>query len=375
MADADPKIRMETAAPQSPSPDAAASPAIGPATGMSLRRKLLLAGLAAALLIGGGFKLYDWLTVGRFTQSTDNAYIEADISILSPKVQGYVREVLVADNQLVAAGDIVARIDDADYRAKLAQAEAAVTTRRAAIDNVTANATRQQSAIAAARAEIDSKQAERSRAGADLRRFEALRKDGWASQQRLQTVEADAQKARADYDSAAAGLSSQRAQLNVLSSQAKVALASYKETLAAVDVARLDVENAVLRAPIAGVVGNRALRVGQYVRPGTILMAIVPLRDVYVMANFKETQLADIRVGQKVQLHIDAYEDQAIEGVVESISPAAGSRFSILPPENATGNFTKIVQRLPVKIRLQAIPAGMRLTPGLSVEASINTRQ
>jgi membrane fusion protein, multidrug efflux system len=371
MADADPKIRMTSAAPQA-APPADTAPAAAP--GMSLRRKLLLVGLAAALLVGGGIKGYDWLTVGRFTQVTDNAYVEADISVISPKVQGYIREVLVKDNQQVRAGDILARIDDADYRAKLAQAEAAVATRRAAIDNVSATAARQQSAIRAARAEIDSKQAERNRASADLARFAQLRKEGWASQQRLQTVEADAQKARAELDSAAAGLSSQQSQLTVLSTQAKVALASYKETLAAVEVARLDVENAVLRAPVDGVIGNRALRAGQYVRPGTILMAVVPLSDVYVLANFKETQLAHIRVGQKVVLHVDAF-DQDIDGVVDSISPAAGSRFSILPPENATGNFTKIVQRLPVKVRIANVPKDVRLTPGLSVEARINTKQ
>jgi membrane fusion protein, multidrug efflux system len=371
MAESDPKFRP------SGESGAAVAPVGGsaPASRMSLRRKLLLLAILGALLLFGGYKAFKWFTVGRFVQATENAYVEADISVIAPKVQGYVREVLVKDNQPVRAGDVLARIDDSELRARLAQAQATVATRRASIDNVSASSARQQSVIAAARSEIDSKQAEGRRASADLARFEQLRKEGWTSQQRLQQVEADARKASADVASAAAGLSGQKSQLNVLSSQGKIALAYYREAMAAVEVAQLDLDNSVLRAPVDGVIGNKAVRVGQFVRPGTILMAVVPLSDVYVTANFKETQLARVRVGQKVSLHIDAYEDAAFEGVIDSISPAAGSRFSILPPENATGNFTKVVQRLPVKIRLVNVPKDYRLTPGLSVEASVNTRQ
>ncbi len=368
MAEPDPKFRTS---------NASATPIASSTTPsrMSLRRKLLLLALLCGLLLFGAYKAFKWFTMGRFIQTTENAYVEADISVIAPKVQGYVREVLVKDNQPVRAGDILVRIDDSDLRAKLAQAQAAVATRRAGIENASASSTRQQSVIAAARAEIESKQAEGRRAKADLARFEQLRKDGWASQQRLQQVEADARKASADVANAAAGLGGQKSQLNVLSSQAKIALAYYKEAMAAVDVAQLELDNSVLRAPIDGVIGNKVVRVGQFVRPGTILMAVVPLSDVYVTANFKETQLAKVRVGQKVSLHIDAYEDETFEGVIDSISPAAGSRFSILPPENATGNFTKVVQRLPVKIRLINVPKNDRLTPGLSVEVSINTQQ
>jgi membrane fusion protein, multidrug efflux system len=371
MADSDPQIRM-TAQPVTAAGAVGGSAA---ATGMSLRRKLLMLGLLLAAILFGAYKGVMWLKVGRYTQTTENAYVEADISVIAPKVQGYVREVLVSDNQAVRTGDILARIDDSDLRAKLIQAQAAVATRRAGIENATASGVRQQSAIAAARSEIESKQAERRRATADLVRFEQLRKDGWTSQQRLQQIEADARKASAELASATADFNGQTSQLTILSTQAKMALAQYKEALATVEVAQLELDNAVLRAPIDGVVGNKSLRVGQYVRPGTILMAVVPLSSVYVTANFKETQLAKIRTGQKVTLHVDAYDDAALEGVVESISPAAGSRFSLLPPENATGNFTKVVQRLPVKIRLVNLPKDLRLTPGLSVEVSINTLQ
>ncbi len=368
MAESDPKFNMADA-------PGASSAGSAPASRMSLRRKLLLLALLCALLLFGGYKAVKWFIMGRFIQTTENAYVEADISVIAPRVQGYIREVLVKDNQAVRAGDVLARIEDSELRAKLVQAQAGVATRRAGIENVSASSARQQSVIAAARAETESKQAEGRRASADLARFEQLRKDGWASQQQLQQVEADARKASADLASAAAGLTGQKSQLNVLSSQGKIALAYYKEAMAAVDVAQLELDNSVLRAPIDGIIGNKAVRVGQFVRPGTILMAVVPLSDVYVTANFKETQLEKVRVGQKVSLHIDAYKDDAFEGVIESISPAAGSRFSMLPPENATGNFTKVVQRMPVKIRLVHVPKDYRLTPGLSVEVSINTLQ
>ncbi len=342
---------------------------------MSVRRKVLLALLAVAVIGFALWRVIRYVTVDQYMERTDNAYVEADISVIAPKVQGYVKEVLVRDNQPVKKGDVLAIIDDTDYRAKVAQAQAAVETRRAAIENVKASASRQQAAISAAKSEIDAKRAEWSLANSDLKRFGQLRKDKWISEQRYQSIQAEAQKSHANVDSAEADLRGQRGQLGVLSSQARVALASYKETLAALDVAQLDVENTVLRAPVDGIIGNRALRVGQFVRAGSLLMAVVPLRDVYVVANFKETQLHAIREGQEVVLHLDAYPDEKVRGVVESISPAAGSRFSILPPENATGNFTKIVQRLPVKIRLVDSPsANIRLTPGMSVEASIDTR-
>jgi membrane fusion protein, multidrug efflux system len=270
---------------------------------------------------------------------------------------------------------VLAVIDDSEYQAKLAQAKAAVATRRAAIDNVQASADKQNSVIAVARAGIESKQADRDRAASDLKRFDSLLKDQWISRQRWQTAQADALRTRADVSSATAELGSQKSQMDVLVSQAKVVFASYKESLAAEQAAQLDVDNTVLRAPIDGVVGNRAVRVGQYVRAGSLLVAVVPLDQVYVTANFKETQLENIRIGQSVDLRIDAYPDHQFKAVVDSISPASGSQFSILPPENATGNFTKIVQRVTVKIILtENLPAGIRLTPGMSAEANIDTR-
>jgi membrane fusion protein, multidrug efflux system len=345
------------------------------ATGMSLRRKILLIALVLGVLGFAVWRGLRYISHDRYMERTDNAYVEADISVISPKVQGYVREVLVKDNQPVRKGDVLAIMDDSEYRAKLAQAEAAVATRRAAIENVKASAERQKSAIASAQSEIEAKRADWSRADSDLKRFSTLRKDKWISEQRYQSAQADAARSHANVDSAQADLRGQQGQMGVLSSQARVVLAGYKESLAALEVARLDVENTILRAPADGVIGNRSVRIGQYARAGSLLMAVVPMRDVYVVANFKETQLQKIRVGQAVALTVDAYADNPLAGVVDSISPAAGSRFSILPPENATGNFTKIVQRMAVKIRLtNALPETVRLVPGMSVEAEIDTR-
>lgn len=363
MADADPQTRLTTAM---------VPPAAAPA--MSLRRRLLLIGLAAALLVFGGVKAFHWFTVGRFTQTTDNAYVEADIGVIAPKVQGYVREVRVTDNQPVKDGDILAVIDDADYQAKLAQAQAAIATSRAAVENAGASSARQRSAIAAAVAEIESKRAEKQRTSGEIDRVTKLRADQWISAQRWQATKADDEKASAELEGARAGLSSQQAQQKVLGAQVKIALAYYAQQLAALRAAQLDVDATILRAPFDGVIGNRGVRVGQYVRPGTQLMAVVPLRNVYVVANFKETQMENIRIGQKVTLAIDAFGGRKVQGIVDSIAPAAGSRFSVLPPENATGNFTKIVQRLPVKVRLVDVPSDLRLAPGMSVEASIDTR-
>ncbi len=342
--------------------------------GLSGRRKIFLGLLLLALLGFGVWRAVRYFSYDRHFVSTDNAYVEADIAAIAPKVQGYIRDVLVQDNQRVQKGDVLATIDDRDYRAKLIQSEATVATRRAIINNAAATAEKQVSAIAAAKSEIVAKKAEAVRASEDLQRFAKLRKEQWISQQRYQTADADAARSQADVDKAQSELKSQQSQIDVLKSQTKVAAASFRESLAAVETARLDVENCVLRAPVDGVVGNKAVRVGQYVRAGSLLMAVVPMRDVYVVANYKETQLQKVREGQHVKLHVDAYPDADIQGIVDSISPAAGSRFSILPPENATGNFTKIVQRLAVKIRLTGLPNDVRLTPGMSVETEIDTR-
>ena len=245
-------------------------------------RKVLFIILPVVVLALGASGGWYWWNVLRFLQSTDDAYVQSDISLISPKVEGYLKEVRVADNQEVAEGDVLFVIDDRDFAAKVAQAEAAVTTEE------------------------------------ESRREQAR---------------------------------------------------------ATLQLARNDLDNTVIRAPVSGVAGNRAGQVGQYVKAGTQLLSLVPLSRVYVSANFKETQLTHMRPGQLAEVSVDAYPDLVIDGRIESFAPASGAQFSLLPPDNATGNFTKIVQRVPVRVALPAdSPLTGRLRPGLSVTVTIDTR-
>ena len=282
------------------------------------RRKLLriVAPILGFLLLSVGSY---WLLIGRFHESTDNAYVQSDISFISPKVEGYVSNVLVTDNQSVKAGDVLVEIDKRDFQDRLTQAQA----------------------------NLDAAQAEQQRAQNDLTRFSGLVKKDFVSRQQYEQITADANKANAAVE------------------QAKAALALAQSAL----------DYATIHAPIDGVVGNRGVRVGQYVSPGTQLMAIVPLDQVYIVANFKETQLGRMQPGQPVDIEVDAYPGKPITGTVASFSPASGAEFSLLPPENATGNFTKVVQRIPVRINLPADnPLAGKLRPGLSVVVNVNTR-
>lgn len=330
----------------------------------------------AILLALGGTAGWYWWTEWRFVESTDDAYVLADTSVISPKIDGYLKEVRVGDNQSVASGEVMFVIDDRDYAAKVAQAEAAVATEQATVATYANRLDYQQAMIGQAEANVAAAGADVERTRLDQRRYAALVSSDYASRQRFETAEADARKADAALDKARAALVAERNQLAVLQSQKgeeETRLAQARATLA---LARNDLDNTVIRAPFAGVVGNRAARVGQYVKPGTQLGALVPLPHVYVTANFKETQLTHMRPGQPAEISVDAYPDRTITGTIESFSPASGAQFSLLPPDNATGNFTKIVQRVPVRIALPAnTPLLSLLRPGLSVTVSIDTRR
>jgi membrane fusion protein, multidrug efflux system len=331
--------------------------------------------LALIVVAAGGAGGFYWWQTGRFLESTDNAYVQADISIVSPKIQGYVREVRVSDNQRVAAGDVLVAIDDRDYAARRAQAEAQIAAQQAAVGTIEREIVQEQAMITEAEAAVASAEADRLRAQQDLARYRMLTEKMAASQQRLETAEADARKGDAALVKAKAALAAERNRLPVLDSQKQEAQAKLDQLHAALDLARIDLEDTVIRAPIDGVVGNRSVQVGQMVKPGTQLLAVVPLPNVYVVANFKETQVERMRVGQAVSIAVDAFPGSAITGTVESFAPASGSEFSLLPPENATGNFTKIVQRLPVRIAVPATnPLAGLLRPGLSVVAEVDTR-
>lgn len=339
-----------------------------------MRKAAILVVVALVLLLGGAGGWY-WWKVWRFEQSTDDAYVQSDVTVISPRIEGYIKDVRVEENQRVAAGQILFVIDDRDYAAKAAQAEAAVATEEAAVDTYDRRLDLQRSTIAQAQAEITAAEADQARTERDYQRYKALMSSAYASRQRFETAEADYQKAAAAVAQKEAALVAARGQLTVLRAERDEEKAKRQQTRARLQLARNDLDNTVIRAPVAGIAGNRAGRVGQYVKAGTQLLSLVPLPNVYVTANFKETQLTHMRPGQPAEITVDAYPDQSIEGRVESFAPASGAEFSLLPPDNATGNFTKVVQRVPVRIALpQNGPLASLLRPGLSVTVTVDTR-
>ena len=339
-----------------------------------MRRSLLM--VVAVLLVaavGGG--AWYWWTELRFVESTDDAYVQSDVTLISPKIEGYIKKVKVADNQAVVEGAILFVIDDRDFKAKAAQAEAAVATTEAMIATYESRLKLQEAMIDQATAVVKSSEADLSRAQQDYKRYSALMTSDFASRQRFEQAEADARKAEAALAKSRAAHAAEQNQLTVLQSQQREEEARLQQARANLWLAKNDLDNTVIRAPISGVAGNRAGQVGQYVKPGTQLLALVPLPNVYVTANFKETQLTRMRPGQLAEVSVDAYPDQVLEGRIESFAPASGAQFSLLPPDNATGNFTKIVQRVPVRIALPSGgPLAGLLRPGLSVTVTIDTR-
>src|SRR5712675_1913532 len=339
-------------------------------------RKKIVAGLALVVLVIAGIGGWYWWDVLRFRQSTDDAYVQSDVTLISPKIEGYIKKVKVADNQEVAEGAILFVIDDRDFKAKVAQAEAAVATGEAIIATYESRLKLQQAMIDQAAAGLKSTEADLSRAQQDYKRYSSLMTSDFASRQRFEQAEADARKAEAAVAKSRAALAAEQNQLAVLRSLQREEEAKLQQARANLRLAEIDLDNTVIRAPISGIVGNRAGQVGQYVKPGTQLLSLVPLPQVYVTANFKETQLTRMRPGQIAEVSVDAYPDMTIEGRVESFAPASGAQFSLLPPDNATGNFTKIVQRVPVRIALPASgPLAGLLRPGLSVTVTVETRE
>jgi membrane fusion protein, multidrug efflux system len=338
---------------------------------MAVRKRVLPVVAAAAVLGLGAFGVH-WFATGRFVEKTDNAYVQSDIAAIAPKVAGYVHEVRVRDNQKVRAGEVLAVIDDRDFAAQLAQAAAQTEAARAAIVSIESNLVLQHSMIAQAEAGIASAEADLRRAQLDQQRYGALAPEGFASRQRLETATADRQKADSTLARARAALKSEQDRIGVLEASRAQALAQLRQAEANEELKRIDLENTIVRAPFAGTVGNKGVELGQYVKAGTQLLSLVP-DEIYVVANYKETQIRRMRIGQPVELDVDAYAGETLHGRIESLAPASGSQFALLPPENATGNFTKIVQRVPVRIAVSAEDAA-KLRPGLSVIAFVNTK-
>ena len=333
-------------------------------------------GLVLVVLAVAGIGGWRWWTVWRFQQSTDDAYIQSDVTVISPKVEGYIKKVRVADNENVAEGKVLFVIDDRDFKAKVAQAEAAVALEEASVGTFDSRLALQKAMIDQAAAALESTEADLLRTQQDYKRYSALMTSDFASRQRFEQAQADARKAEAALSKSRAALAAEQNQLGVLRSQQREEQAKLQQARANLQLAQNDLDNTVIRAPISGVAGNRAGQVGQYVKAGTQLLSLVPLPRVYVTANFKETQLTRMRSGQRAEISVDAYPDKALEGRVESFAPGSGAQFSLLPPDNATGNFTKIVQRVPVRIALpQDDPLATFLRPGLSVSVTVYTGQ
>jgi membrane fusion protein (multidrug efflux system) len=338
-------------------------------------RRLLLIGVSVLALAGAGHYGWDYWTVGRFQVSTDDAYVKADSTTIAPKVSGYIASVLVGDNEPVKAGQVLAKIDDRDFRVSLEQANADLAAAKAAVATKLAAITAQQSAIDAAQATIAVDQATLTFAEQDDKRYAQLASNGYGSVQNAQQAASRLAAGRAAVARDTASLANATKQLDVLKAELAQAQAAVTRDEALRDQAELNLSYTTITSAVDGVVGNRTLRVGQYVQAGTQLMAVVPLSAAYIVANYKETQLADVHPGQPVAVTVDTYPGVTFSGHVDSIAPASGQEFALLPPDNATGNFTKVVQRIPVKIVLDSGTgfAG-ELRPGMSVYPTIETR-
>jgi membrane fusion protein, multidrug efflux system len=339
------------------------------------RRRMLIASVAVLLLAGGGWYGTQWWTTGRFLVSTDDAYVRAHNTTLASKISGYVASIPLDDNAKVRVGDVIATIDDGDYRIAVEAAQGKVATQQATVDRIGQQIVAQHATIAQARAQLMSAQAGTKRMQLEFDRQHALEARQYASRQTLEQSETNRDQATAAERSARSGIDAAEANLDVLKAQQQEAARTFDELKTALAKAERDLSFAVIRAPVDGVFGNRAVQTGDFVQPGQRIASLVPLSEVFIDANFKETQLARVHPGQPVSVSVDALPGPAIEARVESVSPASGSIFSLLPPDNATGNFTKIVQRLPVRIVVPAeVARQQQLRPGMSVIVSVNTK-
>ena len=338
------------------------------------RRYVLVSSAVAMLLLAVAAGVYYW-RIGRFSVATDDAYVQADSTIVASRVSGYVSAVLVDDDQNVRAGQVLARIDDRDFRAALDQARANVEASEAEVQDLQAQLAEQDTLVTKARATVAATRASLDLAILNRARYRRVAAIGFGSQQQSQEADAQARVRTADLARDQATLASTHGQLRVLDAKLAQAQALHDRALALQRSAALQLNYATVVAPIDGTVAARTVRLGQYVQAGTQLTALVPLREIYIIANFKETQLTHVSAGEPVRVRVDTFPGADLRGYVDSLAPASGLEFSLLPPDNATGNFTKIVQRIPVKIRLDTHqPLSGQLRPGMSVEATIDTR-
>jgi membrane fusion protein (multidrug efflux system) len=327
-----------------------------------------------AVLAGSAWYGWDYWTVGQYLVSTDDAYVKADSTTIAPKVNGYLQQVLVKDNERVATGQVLARIDDRDFRVALDQAKADVAAAKATITSKQAQLDVQQ-AVINAKATLDVDRAVVTFAGQENKRYTDLATTGYGSVQNAQQAQSRNASAEATLNRDGPNLASAEKQVDLLKAEIVQANAALARAQALQHQAELNLGYTTVTAPIDGIVGNRTLRVGQYVQAGTQLMSVVPVDGAYVVANYKETQLTDVHEGQAVEIVVDMFPDRVVHGHVDSIAPASGQEFALLPPDNATGNFTKVVQRIPVRIALDSNEnSRIELRPGMSVIPTIATR-
>ncbi|TRW92084.1 HlyD family secretion protein [Candidatus Methylobacter oryzae] len=315
-----------------------------------------------------------WLLERQHYETTDNAYLRSNIVLISPKVEGYVTKIAISDNQAVKQNDVLVTIDDRDYQAKVIQAQADVNEELAHIERLRAMKTSQRAHIETAGANIAAVQARREQIQKDLQRFNNLIDRGSAARQALDKIQAESKQAQAELRGSQASASAEHNQLAALDSEITETEARLQNAQAALELAKIDLEHTQIKAPVDGIIGNRGVQLGQLVQPGVALASLVQDSKIWVVANFKETQLEHMRPGQQVTIEVDAYPELKLTGTVDSFSPASGSEFSLLPEENATGNFTKIVRRVPVKIVFDTGADTKLLKPGLSVTARVHVQ-
>ncbi|HVY15328.1 MAG TPA: HlyD family secretion protein [Rhodopila sp.] len=339
-------------------------------------KRAAFAGLGLAVLVGGGVAGYHWWTVGRFFESTDDAYVGGNVTPIAPHVAGFVQAIPVADNQYVKAGQTLIRLDPADYIAALGHAQAVLSARKATITDLEARQTLQRSVIAQAQADLAAKLAQAVFAGEEAERYRALATTAAGSRQDAQKALAADKAARAAVVAGQAAIEAAHQQLTVLDAQIAVAKADLAAAEADVNTARLNLGYTTITAPVDGYIGNRSAQVGSYVAAGTNLLSVVPAQGLWVDANFKEDELSRMRPGDKATIVADVLPDRTFHGHVGSLSPATGAVFSVIPPQNATGNFTKIVQRVPVRIILDGDGQALGLLrAGLSTTVGVDTRR
>jgi membrane fusion protein (multidrug efflux system) len=342
---------------------------------LSPRTKLILLVVAIVVLVAGAIWFIRYKTYGQYFEETNDATIMADAVTVAPRVNGYVQQVLVGENDDVRAGQPLLRIDARDYRARVDQARAQIAQAEASGDNARASIAEQQAAIAQAEAQLAAARVKAAHDAREVARYAPLAASGAETRQQLSQLRLAAAQSAQQVREAAAGLELQRRRVTGITTQIRQSRAQAQGARAQLAAADVELGAALIRAPIAGRVGDKTVTAGQYVQAGTRLMSLVPLDQLYVTANFKETQLALMRPGQPAKIAVDALSGTELDGKVVSISPGTGAQFSILPPENATGNFTKIVQRVPVRIAIRASPAARKLlVPGLSVTVTVDTR-